>query len=141
VVFVCGMRLGLVRIIDATPTKGLAFLTSERGSPYTVESFGNRFAKWCREAGLSDCSAHGPRQAAATRLADLGASGHEIMGVTGHRTVKEVDRYTREAAQKLLAASAMARMFPTSAGNKKVPPSPVRPEWDDIYAQTIDSKG
>jgi integrase len=131
----------LQRIIDATPVEGLAFLTSERGTPFTVESFGNRFAKWCREAGLSGCSAHGLRKAAATRLANLGASGHEIMAVTGHRTLKEVDRYTREAAQQLLAASAMARMVPASARNGKVPPSPARPEWDESGTQETGTTG
>ena len=127
----------LQRIIDATPVKGLAFLTSERGTPYSAESFGNRFRAWCREAGLIGCSAHGLRKATATRLADLGCSAHEIMAVTGHRTLKEVDRYTREAAQKGLAVSAMARI----ASNEKVPPSPARPEWDDNEAQPTDSKG
>lgn len=33
----------LRRIIDATPTGHLAFLVSDRGTPYTPDSFGNRF--------------------------------------------------------------------------------------------------
>jgi len=124
-------------VLDATPSAGLAFLTSDRGTPYTADSFGNRFRTWCREAGLTGCSAHGLRKAAATRLADLGCSGHEIMAVTGHRTLKEVDRYTREAAQKGLAASAMARI----AGKEKVPPGAATPEWDENAQQPIDRKG
>lgn len=55
-------------------------------------------------------AAHGLRKAAARRLAEAGASAHEIMAVTGHRTLKEVERYTRTAAMKGLATSAMARI-------------------------------
>ena len=33
----------LQRIIDATPSTALTFLTSERSGAYTVDSFGNRF--------------------------------------------------------------------------------------------------
>ncbi|RYI94186.1 MAG: integrase [Acetobacteraceae bacterium] len=131
----------LQRIIDATPSAGMVFLNSERGTPYTADSFGNRFRAWCREAGLTSCSAHGLRKAAATRLADLGCSAHEIMAVTGHRTLKEVDRYTREATQKVLAASAMARLVSRLAANEKVPPSAPTPEWDENEAQATDKEG
>jgi hypothetical protein len=33
----------------------------------------------------------------------------QIMAITGHQTAKEVDRYTKGARQKELAASAMAK--------------------------------
>lgn len=38
---------------------------------------------------------HGIRHAAATRLAELGASPHQIMAVTGHKSLKQVMRYTQ----------------------------------------------
>jgi integrase len=75
----------LARIIEATPSSALTFLTSERGSAYTVDSFGNRFRAWCRAADLPQCSPHGLRKAAAGRLAELGASAHEIMAVRSMR--------------------------------------------------------
>jgi hypothetical protein len=34
---------------------------------------------------------------------------HEIQSVSGHKSLKEVERYTRAAAQKLMAERAMAR--------------------------------
>jgi len=41
------------------------------------------------QVGLPHCSAHGLlRKAAATRSADLRASEHEIMAITGHQTSK-----------------------------------------------------
>ncbi len=140
----------LQRIIDATPLppppKGsaigaLAFLRNQAGKAYTPDGFGNQFRRWCRAAGLPECSPHGLRKAAASRLAELGCSAHEIMAVTGHRTLKEVDRYTREAAQRVMAQSAMKRMAEDAAGKEKVPPGAGTPEWDETAAQPLDQKG
>jgi len=127
----------LQRILDATPSGGLTFLTTEHGGAYTADSFGNRFRAWCREAGLPHCSAHGLRKAAATRLAEMGCTPHEIMAVTGHRTLKEVDRYTREAAQRLLAASAFDRLRAKEVSH----PGAATPEWDENSVQPTEKKG
>jgi hypothetical protein len=43
-------------------------------------------------------------------LAEAGCSTHEIMAVTGHKSIKEVERYTRAAAQKGLAQSAVRKL-------------------------------
>lgn len=131
----------LQRIIDETPSGGLTFLMSERGGAYTADSFGNRFRAWCRAAGLPQCSPHGLRKAAASRLAELGATAHEIMAVTGHRTLKEVDRYTRAAAQKAMAKSAMARMVRDSQGTKVSHSDAATPEWDENGTQPTEKKG
>ncbi len=132
----------LQAIIAATPgPAGLTFLLNDHGKPFSPDAFGNRFRHWCRQAGLPQCSAHGLRKTAATRLAEGGATAHEIMAVTGHRTLKEVDRYTRAASQERLAESGMARLRPAVPQNEKVPPSGATPEWDEIETQTIDTKG
>ncbi len=86
------------------------FVTTQFGSPYTAKGFGNWFSDACREAGLSQCSAHGLRKSAATRLADAGCSEAQIMAVTGHQTTKEVQRYTRARDQRGLADGAMAKV-------------------------------
>jgi len=97
----------LQRIIDASPTGDLTFLTTAYGKPFTVNGFGNRMRKWCDEAGLPECTTHGLRKAAAARLAELGRSEFDIMAITGHQSSKEATRYTRAASQKLRAASAL----------------------------------
>ena len=101
----------LQRIIDATTPLGKdTYLVTKFGRPFTADGFGNRFRKWCDEAGLPPhCTAHGLRKAGSARLAELGASDREIMAITGHQTAKEVDRYTKSARQKKLAASAMEK--------------------------------
>ncbi len=109
------------RIIDATPTGDLAFLKTEFGRPFTSNGFGNRFRKWCDDAKLPGCTVHGLRKAAAARLAELGCTEHEIMSITGHRTSKEVTRYTRAARQRTGADSALARMSAGQIVDKSVP--------------------
>src|SRR5271155_2772500 len=90
--------------LDATPRQHLTFLTTEYGRPFTEAGFGNWFRDRCNEAGLKNCSAHGLRKASAKHLAECGATTLEIMSITGHRSLAEVERYTREAGQKTLVS-------------------------------------
>lgn len=97
--------------IAARPASNLAFLTGRHGEPYTAAGFGNWLSAAAREAGLPPgVSAHGLRKAAARRLAEAGCSVHQIQSITGHKTLKEVERYTRAASQKGLALAAMAKI-------------------------------
>lgn len=100
----------LEEVIDAAPSGHLTFLVTEYGNPFTANGFGNKFKDWCREAGLPQCSAHGLRKACATRLAQRGASPWEIMAITGHKTLEEVERYTRAVTMSALADSAAAKL-------------------------------
>ena len=69
-----------------------------------------------RAAGLpAHCVSHGLRKAAARRLAEAGCSEKQIAAVTGHRTLKEVARYTRAADQELLAAQAVDKLTERNA--------------------------
>jgi integrase/recombinase XerD len=99
------------------------FLVTNYGKPFSPAGFGIRFRQWCDQAGLPHCSAHGLRKATAARLAERGASPHEIMSITGHRTLQEVERYTRGARQKELADRAMAKLLGGRTGTSTVPNS------------------
>jgi integrase len=96
----------LSRALAAVPRSNLPFLVTERGAPFTSAGFGNWFRDRCNEAGLRQCSAHGLRKCAATRLADLGCSLHQIMAVTGHKSMSSVAPYTKRADQARLAREA-----------------------------------
>ena len=85
-------------------------LVTAQGKPFSEKGFGNYIKAACRDAGLPHCSAHGLRKAAARRLAEAGCTTHEIAAVTGHATLKEVERYTKEANQKRLAEAAFATL-------------------------------
>ncbi len=55
------------------------------------------------------CKAHGLRKAAARRLAEAGCTAKQIQAITGHKTLAEVERYTRKADQVRLARKAMKK--------------------------------
>jgi integrase len=97
----------LARSIAATPTGHLAFLTSNRGAPYTKESLGNLFQDLREGLGLEGYSLHGLRKAASRRMAEIGLSNQLIKSITGHTTDSEVSRYTRDAEQQRMADLAM----------------------------------
>lgn len=100
----------LARIIEATPTGHMAFLVTAYGRPFTHRGFGHWFRQRCDEAGLPQCSAHGLRKAAATRLAESGATVEEIMAVTGHRSLRQIEVYTRAANRALMADHAFVKL-------------------------------
>jgi len=88
----------------------LTFLVTEYGKPFSPAGFGNWFREQCDGAGLSKLSAHGLRKAGATRLAEAGATDHEIMAWGGWTSVKEVQRYTKAANRKRLALQAAGKL-------------------------------
>jgi len=98
----------LSAVLAASPKGHLTFLTTVAGAAFTASGFGGLFRRWCNEAGLSHCSAHGLRKAQARRLAEAGCSAHEIAAITGHKTLAEVQRYADAASQSRMARSAMA---------------------------------
>ena len=100
----------LRRIIDATPSGHLTFLVTELDAPFTAAGFGNWFRDRCNEAGLQHCSFHGLRKAAATRLIDAGCDVVEAAAITGHASLKELQRYIETRDRKRAARRAMAKL-------------------------------
>ena len=98
-------------------------LTTAYGKPFSVKGFGHFMSAAIASAGLPGrCKAHGLRKAAARRLAEVGCTPHQIMAVTGHKTLAEVERYTRAAEQKRLNKEALEKQL----ANNKVPNSQPR---------------
>ena len=105
---------GLQTALNATPRDRMTFLVVadiKGGTPFSAKSLGDWFVKMRRKAGLPNgLSAHGLRKACARRLAEAGCSAHEIASITGHASLKEVERYTKAADQRGLARRAIATM-------------------------------
>jgi integrase len=105
--------------LDAMPkSDALTFLLTEHGRPFaSAAAFGNKFADWCDAAGLGKVAcpdgkirnyrAHGLRKAACQQLAHAGATAPEIMSVSGHSSLAEVQKYINEVEQERLAEAAM----------------------------------
>jgi integrase len=100
----------LIRSMKACPTKGLTLFGQANGRPISGAGLSSVIERAARVAGLSaKCVPHGLRKARMRRLAERGATTKEIASVSGHRTLKEVERYTVAADQARLARSAMAK--------------------------------
>ncbi|MBB4120205.1 tyrosine-type recombinase/integrase [Martelella radicis] len=98
----------LAEIIDALPRDNLTFITTGQGKPFTPAGFTNWFREMVKEAGLPDgLSPHGLRKATCRRLAEAGCSPHEIMAISGHKSLSEVTRYTIAASRRDMAKKAM----------------------------------
>ena len=94
----------------ATPIGHLTLLTTNSGKCFAADDFTDVFCGWREQAGLPPrCVFHGLRKAAARRLAEAGCTAHEIAAMTGHSTLREVERYTKAADQARMARSAMAK--------------------------------
>jgi integrase len=89
----------------------ISLLVSVTGKSYSPELLGDDFSDWIDDAGLpDDCVPHGLRKVAARDLADAGCSAHEIMSITGHKSLKEVERYTKAADQRRLGDAAILKL-------------------------------
>jgi hypothetical protein len=96
---------------DAMPKLHLTYIVTAYGKPRSKYGLGNDFAKWATEAGLpAHCRLHGLKKAGMRRLAEAGNTTHELMAISGHRTLAEVQRYTEDADRKRLAESGMAKL-------------------------------
>jgi integrase len=102
------MHPELARALRSVSRTNLTFLMTEFGKPFTAPGFGNWFREQCNLAHLPQCSAHGLRKAAATRLANAGCSTNQIMAITGHKSLSQVAPYVRAADQQRLARQALS---------------------------------
>jgi integrase len=116
----------LQKIIDATPIGHLTLLTTRSGRSYSACDFSEQFRAWCDAAGLpGHCVFHGLRKAAARRLAETGCTVHEIAAITGHKSLREIQRYTDAVDQVRLAKSAAAKTTAREQnGSESVKPDP-----------------
>ncbi len=110
----------LRKVILETPESHETFLATNKGKQRNVDSFGNEVRKWCNQAGLPECSAHGLRKSLTNRLAEAGATTHQIAAVTGHQSLRLVEHYTRGVERKKLAQTAIALLSQDSVENPKL---------------------
>jgi integrase/recombinase XerD len=108
--------------LDAMPkSDALTFLTTDHGRPFaSAAAFGNKFADWCKAAGLKPvlCDdgrmrsfrAHGLRKSSLRALAHAGCTGVEMMQVSGHSSLKQLQEYLDEVEQEQMADAAMEKL-------------------------------
>ncbi|WP_363262574.1 tyrosine-type recombinase/integrase [Mesorhizobium sp.] len=105
------IRAELMGYIKNCPKEGDAFIAKTSGAARSEKAFSAYISEAAAKAGLPEGSSpHGLRKAACRRLAEAGCSARQIMAITGHTDIREVERYCREAEKKLLADAAMAKL-------------------------------
>ncbi|WP_317960880.1 tyrosine-type recombinase/integrase [Phaeobacter inhibens] len=107
----------LAEVLDRLP-KDRPFLATLNGKKRSPGNLGNLMQKWTDDAKLPQCSAHGLRKACARRLAEAGATAHEIGAVTGHKTLALVQRYTEAAGREGMADSAIEKLIAHPNGRR-----------------------
>jgi integrase len=101
----------LEQAMRAYPAKGLTLIGTANGQPLTRPALSHLMRAAIKEAGLpAKCVSHGLRKAAMRRLAEHDATDKQIAAVSGHKTLREVERYTAAADQKRLAKSGMDKI-------------------------------
>jgi integrase/recombinase XerD len=111
----------LTAAIEACPSppEALTFLTNEWDRPFSKKGFNAWFRQQIAAAGLPDtCVPHGLRKGGGRIMAESECTSQEIMAVGGWSTLREVERYTKAADRKRLAARAQAKV---AAANNVVP--------------------
>jgi site-specific recombinase XerD len=102
------MHADLKALPDVTASDHLTYLTPAFGKPLTAASFTKLFRNLCSGAGLpKGASAYAVRKAACPRLAEAGCSANEIAAISGHVSLREVERYTKAADHARMARSAI----------------------------------
>jgi len=106
----------LIAAMNAAPAKGVTLIGDARGRPIKRATLTLLMKKAVELAGLpTRCVPHGLRKAMMRRLAESGSSAKGIASISGHRTLKEIERYTAAADQARLSKAAMGKL----RGNKK----------------------
>lgn len=97
-----------IEAVRQSKTGSRTYIVNARGAGFTIESFGNAFKRWCEEAELPLCSAHGLRKAAAVAYAESGATAPQLCAVFGWTNLKTAQIYIEQAEKRRLRRSAFA---------------------------------
>lgn len=111
-------------VLAGLKRENMTFLMTAQGKPFTEAGFTNWFRDMVKAADLPvGLSPHGLRKAACVRLADAGRSATEIMSISGHRNLAEVQTYVEAANRKRAATAAMdsvAHLIPEDERGTKI---------------------
>jgi integrase len=101
----------LAAAIKAGPSNGLNLVGDPNGRPINRAALTLLMKQAAAKAELPPhCLPHGLRKAQMRRLAEGGASAKQIASISGHKTLREIERYTDAADQKRLSRSAIAKL-------------------------------
>jgi integrase len=91
--------------LDAQDSRHMTWMTTAYGAARSEKAASNWFSAACRSAGLKNDrrrTAHGLRDTCCANLAESGATAHQIMTWSGHESLSEVERYTKDVERKAI---------------------------------------
>jgi integrase len=101
----------LTAAMQAYSANGLSLIGTENGRPIKRAALSALMRAAIKQADLPRrCVSHGLRKAAMRLLAENDATDKQIASISGHKTLKEVERYTKAADQKKLARAGMDKL-------------------------------
>jgi integrase len=101
----------LAKLLKQTERRAETILTTKTGRPYHPRVFSRDFRDARIAAGLPvGLSFHGLRHTTASILAEQGVAAQDIQAVTGHKSLKLVEHYIRQANQRLQAERAISKL-------------------------------
>jgi integrase len=105
------MHQTLARSIKAYPANGMMLIGGKDGRAISRRRLSGLVQRAAKDAGLpARCVPHGLRKALQRLLSEHGATTKELQAVSGHATLRESERYTKDADQARLFASAIAKL-------------------------------
>jgi site-specific recombinase XerD len=97
--------------MQAGPNNGMNLIGDQYGRPMTAGGLSVMMKTAIKAAALPPkCVPHGLRKAMTRRLAEGGATAKEIASVSGHKSLREIQRYTDKADQRQLSRAAMNKL-------------------------------
>jgi site-specific recombinase XerC len=102
----------LREVLDATDLTREFVVMTQWGKPFSPKALGVRMQRWTEAAGIPPGhTLHGLRKTLGKALAQHRATTREMKDMLGHDTLAQVELYSREADQELMAAGAMAKLI------------------------------
>lgn len=108
----------LEAVLASHQVKGMTYLQTEFGKPFSVKGLGNRISDWFRQAGLPHCTAHSVRKGLATDQAHNEATDSMLEAMFGWKDAKTSKIYTRNAERARLARQAVSKISWDGIGSK-----------------------
>jgi integrase len=105
---------------QVTTLRDPTILQTRKGQPWNAQFMQEAVFDHCEKIGIEGRTLHGIRKTTASVLAEMGCTPYQIMAITGHTSLKEVERYTIEAEQKRLASGAMEKWKGTGHAEAQV---------------------
>ena len=101
----------LLALLESAPRESTTIVVSDWRRPYADgESLSTAITRHLEAIGAGEFTTHGLRKNAAVNLIEAGCTHDEAKAITGHRSTRMLEHYTKNADQARLARSGMAKL-------------------------------